>query len=200
MPTKEDLRNFLRTRRSIRRFKPDPVSESVIESILITASFAPSAHNRQPWRFVVVKDPATKIHLGEALTSKMRTDMQTEGSDKSEIEKRVTLSLRRMDEAPVVIILCRDRNDVRTDSPEEATMGIQSTALAGLQLLLAAHAEGLGGNWICWPLYAQEATCSALGLPEAWEPQSMYFLGYPAEYPEPKTIKQIKEIFKTFAV
>ena len=196
MPTKEDLHTFLRTRRSIRRFKPDPVPNSVIESILTTAAFAPSAHDSQPWRFAVVTDTFVKTRLGEAITSKMRSDMQAEGTDKSDIEKRAALSLRRMDKAPLVIILCRDINAVRKDTPEERIMGIQSTALAGLQLLLAAHAEGLGGNWICWPLYAQDATRTALDLPETWEPQALYFLGYPMETPEPKTVKSIKEITK----
>jgi F420 biosynthesis protein FbiB-like protein len=198
MPTKEDLHTFLRTRRSIRRFKPDPVPDSVIESILYTATFAPSAHNRQPWRFIVVTDLSVKTRLGEAITSKMRADMQAEGANEADIEKRATLSLRRMDEAPLVIVLCRDITDVRADTPEEAMMGIQSTALAGLQLLLAAHAEGLGSNWICWALYAQEATRTALDLPETWEPQSLYFLGYPAESPELQSRKHIKEIVKTF--
>ena len=198
MPTKEDLQTFLRTRRSIRRFKPDPVPDSVIESILQTATFAPSAHNLQPWRFAVVTTSSAKTHLGEILTSKMQADMQAEGADKSDIEKRVTLSLRRINEAPVVVVLCRDKTDVRADTPEETIMGIQSTALAGLQLLLAAHAEGLGGNWICWPLYAQEATRIALELPETWESQAMYFFGYPAEIPQVKERKSIKEIVKTF--
>jgi coenzyme F420-0:L-glutamate ligase/coenzyme F420-1:gamma-L-glutamate ligase len=180
-----DYHNFLRTRRSIRRFKPDPVPDSVIQRILTTATFAPSAHDLQPWRFCVVTDPSVKTQLGGAITSHMRTDMQAKGAYESDIEKRVTQSLRRMDEAPVVIILCRDRTAVRTDAPEEVIMGIQSTALAGLQLLLAAHAEGLGGNWICWPLYAQETTRAALELPENWEPQAMFFIGYPAEMPKP---------------
>jgi F420 biosynthesis protein FbiB-like protein len=196
MPTKTDFHTFLQTRRSIRRFKPNPVPDSVIENILHTATFAPSAHNRQPWRFAVVKDSAVKIRLGKAITAKMQIDMQAQNAEKSDIEKRVTTSLRRMDEAPLIIILCRDKNDVRIDTPEETIMGIQSTALAGLQLLLAAHAEGLGGNWICWALYAQEATRAALDLPEAWEPQAFYFLGYPDETPEIKDRKSIKEIIK----
>jgi len=145
-------------------------------------------------------NPSVKTRLGEAITAKMRADMQTEGAKISDIEKRVALSLRRMDEAPLVIVLCRDITDVRTDTPEETIMNIQSTALAGLQLLLAAHAEGLGGNWICWPLYAQEATRSALELLETWEPQAMFFLGYPAEIPEPQNRKSLKEIVKTFNV
>ena len=198
MSTKEDLHTFLQTRRSIRRFKPDPVPESVIESILHTATFAPSAHNRQPWRFAVVTNPLFKTRLGEAITSKMQIDMQAEGANEADIKKRAAPSLRRMAEAPVVIVLCRDITDVRADTPEEAIMGIQSTALAGLQLLLAAHAEGLGGNWICWPLYAQEATRTTLDLPKTWEPQALYFLGYPAEMPEPQDRKSMKEIVKTF--
>jgi len=198
MPTKEDLHTFLRTRRSIRHFTADPVPDSVIERILHTAAFAPSAHNRQPWRFAIVTNPSVKTRLGEAITSKMRADMQVEGANTSDIEKRAALSLHRMNKAPLVIVLCRDINDVRADMPEEAIMGIQSTALAGLQLLLAAHAEGLGGSWICWPLYAQEATRTALELPEIWEPQAMYFLGYPMESPEVKERKELSliSIFK----
>jgi coenzyme F420-0:L-glutamate ligase / coenzyme F420-1:gamma-L-glutamate ligase len=196
MPTKEELHTFLRTRRSIRRFKPDPVPESVIEEILTTATFAPSAHNRQPWRFAVVRDTVTKTRLGKAVTGKMREDMQAQGASEADIEKRAITSFRRMDEAPVVIVLCRDKNDVRANTPEEAMMGVQSTAAVGLQLLLAAHAEGLGGNWICWPLYAQEETRATLNLPESWEPQAFYFLGYPDETPEVKDRKPLKEIIK----
>ena len=73
-------------------------------------------------------------------------------------------------------------------------MSIQSVAAAGLQLLLAAHAEGLGGNWICWPLYAQEAARAALDLPEAWEPQAMFFIGYSDEEPGEKVLKARDEI------
>jgi coenzyme F420-0:L-glutamate ligase / coenzyme F420-1:gamma-L-glutamate ligase len=196
MPTKGELHTFLRSRRSIRRFKPDPVPESVIEEVIRTATFAPSAHNRQPWRFAVVTDSATKTRLGKAVTGKMRADMQAQGTNEADIEKRFTTSLRRMDEAPVVIVLCRDKTDVRVDTPEEMIMGVQSTAVAGLQLLLAAHAEGLGGNWICWSLYAQEETRSALDLPAYWEPQAMYFLGYPDEIPEVRERKPLHEIVR----
>ena len=194
--TNTNLRDFLRSRRSIRRFKADPVPDSVIEDLLATATFAPSAHNRQPWRFAVVKDPAARQRLGAALTSKMRTDMQAEGAPQSEIEARVTRSLRRIDEAPALILLCRDVTDVRIDTPEEAIMGTQSVAAAGLQLLLAAHAEGLGANWICWPLYAQTETCTALGLPNTWEPQAMVFVGYVSESPKEKILKKLDDLVK----
>lgn len=193
--TNTNLRDFLRSRRSIRRFKADPVPDSVIQDLLATATLAPSAHNRQPWRFAVVKDPASRQRLGAALTSRMRADMQA-GAPESEIESRVTRSLRRIDEAPALILLCRDVTDVRADTPEEAIMGTQSVALAGMQLLLAAHAEGLGANWICWPLYAQAETRAALGLPDSWEPQGMVILGYGEESPREKVLKGLDVLVK----
>ena len=124
----------------------------------------------------------------------MRADMQAEGASKSEIEARVVRSLRRLDEAPVVIILCRDVIAVNTNAIEETIMSIQSVAAAGLQLLLAAHAEGLGGNWICWPLYAQRETRQALELPDTWEHQAMFILGRANEAPKPKSVTSIEKI------
>jgi F420 biosynthesis protein FbiB-like protein len=194
--TPTDLRHFLRTRRSVRRFKAEPVPDSVILDILTTATFAPSAHNRQPWRFAVVTTSAVKQKLGVALTTKMRADMVTEGAPEAEIEKRMTNSLRRIDEAPVLILLSRDVTDVRADTPEEVVMGIQSVAAAGLQLMLAAHAEGLGANWICWPLYAKEETRAALELPETWEPQAMVIVGYANEELKEKVLKSLDEMIQ----
>jgi F420 biosynthesis protein FbiB-like protein len=191
-----DLHNFLRTRRSVRRFKAEPVPAPVIERILETATYAPSAHNLQPWRFVVVTTSVVKSRLGKALTTKMRADMALEGAPESQIESRVANSLRRLDEAPVVILLCRDVTAIRKDEQEEITMSIQSVAAAGLQLMLAAHVEGLGVNWICWPLYAQEAARAALELPDTWEPQGMFFLGYVEEEPREKVLKSLQEVVK----
>jgi F420 biosynthesis protein FbiB-like protein len=189
-----DLQNFLRTRRSIRRFRPNPVPAPVIEWILETATYAPSAHNLQPWRFIVIADLSARIWLGKALTDKMRIDMNADGAPQADIDKRVTISLRRIEEAPVIILLCRDVTAVRKNESEEHTMAIQSVALAGLQIMLSAHAEGLGSNWICWPLYAQEAAREALKLPVTWEPQGMFFLGYADEEPREKKLINLKEI------
>lgn len=189
-----DFQTFLRTRRSIRHFTPDPVPASVIERILETATYAPSAHNLQPWRFAVVTDLSAKDRLGIALTDKMRTDMTTEGAPQAEIDSRVERSLHRIHAAPVTILLCRDVTAIRKDEPEEVTMAVQSVAVAGLQLMLAAHAEGLGANWICWPLYAQEVVRKALKLPDTWEPQGMIFLGYADGEPREKVLKPLEEL------
>lgn len=187
MPTNaEKLQIFLRSRRSTRRFKPDPVPAEVVDKIIETATYAPSAHNLQPWRFAVLESQTTKQQLGEALTKAMRADMLLEGAVESDIRKRVDNSLKRLSDAPVSILLCRDVTAVREHKPEDTVMSIQSVANAGLQLLLAAHAEGLGGNWICWPLYAQEETRLVLALPDSWEPQALFFIGYPAMKPSMK--------------
>lgn len=188
---------FLRSRRSIRKFTSAPVPDEILLEILKTTTYAPSAHGMQPWRFVVVKAKTAKSALGQALTNRMQSDMQTENTPSAEIENRVTRSLRRIAEAPLTLIICRDTQAVRTSNDnEENLMGIQSVAMAGMQLLLAAHAYGLGGNWICWPLYAQQETIRALNLSENWQPQGMVFLGYPAEEPKEKVLKPISEITK----
>jgi len=194
--TSIDLHSFLRTRRSIRRFKMDPVPAPVIERILETATYAPSAHNLQPWRFVMVIDKNKRKRLGEALTSKMRADMSAAGAPQSEIDSRAERSLRRLDVAPVVILLCRDVTAVRGEEPEEVIMAVQSVAAAGLQLILAAHAEGLGSNWICWPLYAQEVAHEALDLPQTWQPQAMFFLGYADKEPGEKALYGLDEVVR----
>lgn len=177
------LHAFLRTRRSVRRFRPDPVPREVIERLLETAIYAPSAHNLQPWRFVVLTGPRAKARLAEALTDQMRQDMQQEGAAEEDIAERVARSRRRLHESPVVILLNRITTVVRREVPEEHRMARQSVAIVGLQLWLAAHAEGLGAVWVCWPLFAPESTRQALGLPPTWEPQGMLFVGYPAEEP-----------------
>jgi len=193
----DEIHVLLRSRRSIRRFKSDHVPDHVIDRILETARYAPSAHNLQPWRFVMVVGASSRKHLGEALTAKMSADMTAAGAPESEIRTREERSQRRLNEAPVAILLCRDTTAVRTQEPEEVTMAIQSVAACGLQLLLAAQAEGLGGNWICWPLYAQDAARTALDLPLNWEPQGMFILGYADAEPKEKSLKPLHEMIRS---
>ena len=187
---KDDLHAFLRSRRSIRRFKPDPVPNDCILRVLETAIYAPSAHNLQPWRFAVITSSVVKESLAKAITARFRQDMQVDGTPEEELQARINRTVCRTVDAPVIVVLCRETTQVKAESSalgrqEEVLMATQSVALAGLQLLLAAHAEGLGGIWICWPLFAPAETRQALGLSAAWEPQGMFFLGYPYEQPEP---------------
>jgi F420 biosynthesis protein FbiB-like protein len=197
-----DLHTFLRTRRSIRRFKPDRIPASVIENILATATFAPSAHNRQPWRFCVVTDLSVKSNLAEAMAIDFERDLTRDGLPREKIQSQIKRSKDRLTSAPVVILLCLDMSemDVYPDEKRqyaERMMAIQSVAAAGLQLLLAAHAEGLGGVWVCSPLFAQETIRRTMGLTESWEPQAMFFVGYPDEMPKIKEMKALKSLVKS---
>lgn len=70
-------------------------------------------------------------------------------------------------------------------------MAVQSVANAGMQMLLAAHAEGLGGVWVCSPLFVQETIQNILELPIAWEPQAMFFLGHAQDIPEVRERKPL---------
>ncbi|MFH2102687.1 MAG: nitroreductase family protein [Chloroflexota bacterium] len=187
-PTRNEHLSFLRTRRSVRCFKSDPVPDSVIDLILESATFAPSAHNNQPWRFAVITTDTARYRLIEAIRVQFRTTMGADSASGEDIATRLDKMTQRTLNAQVVIILCMDKSSIKaqTDEPRRQaarTMAIQSVALAGLQLLLAAHAEGLGGTWICWPLYAQESIRECIDLSLEWEPQAMFFLGYPDETP-----------------
>ena len=183
----------------MRRFKPDRVPDPVIERILTTATYAPSAHNRQPWRFVVVTASAVKSRLAAEMADDFQHDLTQDRIDPAEIERQVTRSKSRIQAAPVIIVLCMDSTEM-DNYPDakrkqaELAMAMQSVAGAGLQLLLAAHAEGLGGVWVCSPLFTPETVRKALKLSEAWEPQGMFFLGYPHDIPEARRRKPIQEI------
>ena len=196
-----DLHNFLRSRRTIRRFKPIPIDTGILTRILETATYAPSAHNRQPWRFAVITNDQTKHRLSELLATEFQRDLIADGLDEKEIETRLNRSKNRISQSPVVIILCMDMSemDVYTDPSgnrmnAERVMATQSVAAAGLQLQLAAVAEGLDSVWTCGPLFAPQTVKSALNLPEAWEPQAMFFLGYAAETPKDKAMKALDEV------
>jgi len=197
--TTTDFHNFLRTRRSVRRFKPDPVPDSIIQNILTTASYAPSAHNRQPWRFCVVTDLSVKIDLAEAMAVDFERDLNHDGLSPEKIQTQLKRSKDRITSAPAMILLCLDMSEMDFYPDEkrqyaERMMAIQSVAAAGLQLLLAAHAEGLGGVWVCSPLFAQETIQKMLNLSISWEPQAMFFIGYPEFSPEVRERKLLEDI------
>jgi F420 biosynthesis protein FbiB-like protein len=194
-----DFHSFLRSRRSVRRFAAAPVSAAALQRMIETATYAPSSHNRQPWRFAVLTDASTKAQLAEAMAGAFRRDLGADGLPAAEITGLIGRSKSRIQSAPVVIVLCMDMSemDAYPDSRRQAaerTMALQSTSLAGLQLLLAAHAEGLGGVWNCAPLFAPREVSEALGLPETWEPQGMILVGIPAETPAARPRRPVHEI------
>jgi coenzyme F420-0:L-glutamate ligase / coenzyme F420-1:gamma-L-glutamate ligase len=177
---------FLFARRSVRRYQPDPVPQALITQLLDAAIWAPSAHNRQPWRFAVLTDTARKEQLAAAMGARLRRDLQADGVDEAIIAADTGRSYARITGASALIVVCLSMLDMDTYPDErrqrnEFLMAAQSTAMAGQNLLLAAYALGLGACWMCAPLFAPDVVRAALALPDDWQPQGMVTLGYPAE-------------------
>lgn len=188
-------KDVFRARRSIRRYDAREVPHDVLFRLIEAARWAPSAHNSQPWRFVILQKMEAKLRLAKAMASAWLKDLISSRMSKKEAEKLVQRnSIERYTKSPVVILACLDRSALKDDSREEYLMGVQSLAAALENLLLATSMEGLGACWTCGPLYCQDDVREALGLPRGWEPQAAITLGYPKELPKPKKRKSIGEI------
>lgn len=190
---------FLAERRSIRHFKTQPIPADILDQLLTSACQAPSAHNRQPWRFVVISSDGEKDKLARSMGERLRQQRLLDGHDPEDIDKDVQRSCARITGAPLLILLCltMEQMDHYTDQPRveaERKMGVQSVAMAGQNLLLAAHAFGLGACWLCAPLFAAQETQRALDFPETWEPQGLILLGYPADEVPRKARRAFEEV------
>lgn len=133
------------------------------------------------------------------MAGEFQRDLEKDNLSSEEITKRVNRSRERITGAPVVVILCLDMSEM-DEYPDtrrkkaEYVIATQSAANAGMQLLLAAHAEGLGGVWVCSPMFAQETVQKALNISNTWEPQAMFLLGYPVEIPALRERKKLEEV------
>ncbi len=180
------LMSAILTRRSIRRYHPDPVPHEIIEQILTAAIWSPSAHNRQPWRFAVLVTQTQKELLARAMGARLRHDLEVDAVPLEVIEKDVARSYARITSAPVLVMVSLSMRDMDTYADEkraraEYIMAVQSVAMAGQNLLLAAQDYGLGACWMCAPLFCPDVVREALALPDDWQPQGLITLGYPAE-------------------
>jgi nitroreductase len=149
------------TRRSIRRYTPEPVPETVIAEILRAAMSAPSAGNQQPWQFVVIADRRLRHEI-----------------------PAFHPYAQMLREAPVAIVVC---GDLRLESYRD--YWIQDCSAATQNLLLAAHAKGLGAVWV--GIYPKEDRVARLqqllGLPAEVIPLAVVPIGHPAERIPPAT-------------
>ena len=180
------MQRIIQRRRSIRRYTAAPIDDALLMQLLDAAAWAPSAHNRQPWRFCVVTSVEAKARLSEAMGQQWRADLQADHADPAFVERRVTISHARMTGAAALVIasLTMAEMDQYPDAARaqaEWTMAVQSVALACQNLLLAAEANGLGACWMCAPLFVPALVRGVLELPDDWEPQALITLGYPAE-------------------
>ncbi len=183
---RDDFAELIQSRRSIRRYQDRAIAPALLEEILTAATWAPSAHNRQPWRFCVVTSNEVKLALSQRMGVQWRQDLTADNADPAFIERRVAISHARVMGAAALIIANVSMEEM--DSYPDATraeaewiMAVQSVALACQNLLLAAHAHGLGACWMCAPLFVPTLVREVLDLPASWQPQALITLGYPAE-------------------
>ncbi len=181
-----ELSELMRRRRSLRRYRAQPVPKEFLGQILEAAVWAPSAHNRQPWRFVVISRAATKERLAREMGAKLRGDLSADAVPPAVIDADVARSYQRVTEAPLLLLLCMSLQDMDEYGDErrqahERTMAQQSAAMAGQNILLMASSLGLGACWMCAPLFCQDLVVSVLDLPADWRPQGLITLGFPAQ-------------------
>jgi F420 biosynthesis protein FbiB-like protein len=190
----------IKTRRSVKqKFIDKPVPDGVLNQIIESATWAPSAHNSQPWSFVIIRDKSTKRKLAENMAVVWGRDLQLESKSENEHTTQTSSSIERISNAPVVLVVCLRTEHLRQyiggrKYQCEHTMAIQSVAAAIQNLLLAAHALNIGSCWMCAPLFCQETVRETLGIPEHVEPQALVLLGYFEGSIEPPLRRQLSKV------
>jgi coenzyme F420-0:L-glutamate ligase / coenzyme F420-1:gamma-L-glutamate ligase len=193
------IRDAISGRRSVRQYSIDDVSLDTVRRLIGMATRAPSAHNRQPWRFVAVRDADIKLRLADAMGVRLKNDRTRDGDDAASIERDVARSRVRISSAPVLLAICLTMEEMDRYSDErrnraEFLMAVQSTAMAVQNLMIGACSEGLGTCWMCAPLFCPDVVRAALELPAAWEPQALVTLGRPAAVATQKPRKPLDEV------
>ena len=201
----EATKKIIQDRRSIRQYSKEPVSEEHLEMILEAARQAPSGENAQPWRFVIVKDEATRKQLGaiagggsgrrftaEFVTQQMQArfeSLEDEAKKKAIFEKltsgRVSAFLA---DAPVSIVVC-GRKDV-WDLPYDTSAAIEN-------MLLMVTALGLGACWViapCIDIRDEERIKDLLGVPEGIKVVSIIAVGHPTRPHRPRPRLPLHEL------
>ena len=182
----QDIFSLIKDRRSIRKYQNKPVPQDLIEEVLVAAGWAPSAHNAQSWRFLVLTEESTKRELAETMAESWAADMSKDGV---KIEEEVIkVRVQRFASAPVLILACstmqgmNKQPDVERQSVER-DLAMQSLGAAMQNLLLSVHAKGLGACWFCAPSFCKETVRRVLRIPAEVEPQALIAMGYPSEKP-----------------
>jgi len=172
------LHEAIHTLRAVRRFKPDPVDDDLIQKMIEAATRAGSGSNRQPWRFIVVKDQKVRARLGALFDG----DMPPSGTDARSLWAEV----------PVLIVVCSDT------PPGEHVMGPlahSASVLPAVQnLLLTARSLGIGTVITTrWHTHMHEFR-AILGLPETANIHVVIPAGWPLDRFGPTSRRPVEEV------
>jgi len=160
---------IIRRRRSIRKYKEDPIPEDVLFRVLEAARLAPSGKNLQPWKFIIVKDKLLKEKLAEA-----------------------SIGQYFMAKAPVVIVACGFPEECYSRMGRYMKSWPVDVAIALEHLILQAEEENLGTCWV--GAFEEIKVKSILGVPEEVKVLALTPLGYPAAKPSSRRRKSLEEI------
>jgi nitroreductase len=178
-------------RRSIRKFKADPVPDELVTEVLKATVQAPSAKNRQPWHFVVVSKPDQRAEMVRVMRKSID---QVEKMEVDIGSARWTAAV--MEQAPVTVFVfnsCAERDPGKLFWEYDLSIvDVQSIGGAIQTMLLAAQDLGLGTLWICDVLYAYDELCDWLG--QTHQLVAAVSLGYPDEAPEARPRKPLDEV------
>jgi len=187
----------IQDRRSVREYTAEAVSRQDLDMILEAARQAPSGENAQPWRFIIVQDPATRKKLGalagggsgrrftaEFVTKKMQerfSGLQDEAKRRAAFEKLTSGQVSAfLADAPVSIVVC-GKKDV-WDMPYDTSASIEN-------MLLMVTALGLGACWViapCIDIRDEERIKALLGMPEGFKAVSIISVGHPTRPHRPR--------------
>lgn len=201
----DDFLQFLRDRRSIRKFRKDSLPGEDLRRIVEAASWAPSAGNRQDWEFTIVTSPTTKDRMEDMVRKcwKSILDKSQIRAIKDELE-RYAKNFDWFSQAPVLVVISAKRPetflyDLLGEAADDVAGTEISAAMAAQNLMLAAHAFGIGSCCITGPLAAQKALKDLLGLGKRRKIVCLVALGYPAEQPAAPQRKPAEKVAKYIA-
>ncbi len=203
-----NLLDLIKKRRSIRRFRPDPIRDGDIEKIIAAACWAPSGFNMQPWEFVVIKKPELRNKIVDYISDirPLTRNMEMTREDWMGKPWRMKgLTEKNMDytTAPVYILLLGDPRTniglpmfIREDEGLRQMIYYSGLANAFLYMHLAAATLGIGTQWvsITHTGYVQSMIKQLIGIPSELEVFDMIVLGYPEMEPRPKLMRNREEM------
>ncbi len=202
----DEFLELVRNRRSIRRFKPDPIPDEYVQKIIEAGRWAMSGANAQPWEFIVVKDQQTKDRIAEAWLEYRGEKYAIEMTRIEELrhhQYRNRTAKPVFKNAPVFIIVCGDRRTFQATVLSTNFIvgegGPGGTYLKGIanatqNMHLAAAALGLGAQWCSVNSLWEQSLRVILDVPPLLEVHTVIPIGYPAYKPRPSYRRDLTEI------
>lgn len=205
---------WLLSRRSVRQFTDRPIERRTLEQLLQAAASAPSASNRQPWRFAVVTSKTLRSRIAEAvrLRAEEMKEIIRRGHHAEDFGSYADFFHEPLLSAAAIIVpQYRTHPDLiadllasgGADPGQFHTAGAMqaercSTSAAVMNLLLQAHACGLGGCWMAGPMIARDTIAGLLGIEAPWHMLGAVALGHPASPAAPQPRKPMARVAQWF--